>query len=183
MEVVQQSSEDTSAGTPVSASQSNPTLNVPTGISPNQPLPQIPPQNFPPPVAPSVSFNSPTTHLQPVAPQSLLPMAQPSSLNAPIPASVLSLTPKKELLGPRPVASKLVPGTPWSIVWTSDGRTFFFNATSNSSKWSVPSELIGNQDVERILDHPPGGKSELTGYVGTSLIVIIFCTLLLPVEM
>lgn len=164
MEVSQQSSEESSVTNPVSASPSNPATapNVPVGMSgliPNPP-PQVPLQIFP---HPSLPFAPPTSHLQSMS-LPHLPMAPPSALESPIPASVLSLTPAPVKQGPRPVSSSPVPGTPWSLVWASDDRMFYFNATTHLSVWSIPSELVGNRDVESLLDNPPGGKSEHTGY-------------------
>lgn len=112
----------------------------------NLPPPPPPPQlNFPPP--PTALFTSP-------------PMQIP--LAAPLP-QVMAPEPK----GPRPIASIPVPGTPWSVVWSSDDRSFFFNATNRSSVWSTPDDLIGNEALEKILDHPPGGKSEHLWRLGT----------------
>ena len=45
-----------------------------------------------------------------------------------------------------------VSGTPWSIVWTSDGRVFFFNATQRKSYWQIPIELEKNKKVREMLD-------------------------------
>ena len=157
------------------------------GPVPN-PLPLLPQINLPPqPAGPqSLPLNPPpgptpaaASLLQP-QPTQLLPGAQQqqSILEAPIPASVLSLTPKERPAGPRPVATSAVPGTPWSIVWSSDDRMFFFNATTRASVWSVPSELVGNQDVERMLDNPPPGKSEpLQGYVRSVKAGVRLCSL------
>lgn len=84
-------------------------------------------------------------------------------MDAPLPLSVLSTVVKPELKGPRPIASVPVVGTPWSVVWSSDERTFFFNATNRTSVWSIPEELEGNEALETVLDNPPGGKSEHVG--------------------
>ena len=43
-------------------------------------------------------------------------------------------------------------GTPWSLVWTSDGRVFFFNATQRKSYWQIPIELEKNKKVREMLD-------------------------------
>ena len=79
----------------------------------------------------------------------------PPVLSVPIPIPV-----KSEPAGPRPIASIPVPATPWSVVWSSDDRTFFFNATNRKSLWTIPEELTGNPNVHKILNNPPGGKSE-----------------------
>ena len=67
---------------------------------------------------------------------------------------------RKEHSGPHPIKSVPVPGTPWSVVWSSDERIFFFNATTRVSLWTMPDELKSNPQVEKILDEPVAGKSE-----------------------
>ena len=67
---------------------------------------------------------------------------------------------KEEPKGPRPISSVPIPGTPWSVVWTSDDRQFFFDATSRVSVWTIPQELVENPHVAKILDEPPGKRSE-----------------------
>lgn len=34
-------------------------------------------------------------------------------------------------------------GTPWCVVWTGDGRVFFFNPSSRTSVWERPADLVG----------------------------------------
>ena len=135
--------------------------HTPSGLMDSIPpqITSIPLQNFPPPaVLLPTSLMSPT-HPNLIPPQSsiVLPPSVSFQPNAP---PVLA---KQEPKGPRPVASVPVQGTPWSIVWSSDDRTFFFNATNRVSVWSVPEELEGNPNVEKILENPPGGKSEQVG--------------------
>ena len=72
---------------------------------------------------------------------------------------------KEEPKGPRPISSVPVPGTPWSVVWTSDERMFFFNASSRMSVWTIPEELANNPQALRIVDEPPG-KSKYVGGEG-----------------
>lgn len=55
----------------------------------------------------------------------------------------------------RPVSSTPIPGTPWCVVWTGDGRVFFFNPSQRTSLWEVPEELKGRSDVEKYLQKPP----------------------------
>ena len=96
---------------------------------------------------------------------------------------------KEEPKGPRPTASVPVPGihlhtyiycpitcycctcvlcvciytgTPWSVVWTTDGRQFFFDVTSRVSLWIMPEELKDNPQLEKILENGRDGDSELT---------------------
>jgi hypothetical protein len=78
-----------------------------------------------------------------------------------IPASVPEPTPvKEEPKGPRPTASVPLPGTPWSVVWTSDNRQFFFDVTSRVSLWIMPEELKDNPQLQKILENGPDGNSE-----------------------
>ncbi|XP_022246248.1 transcription elongation regulator 1-like isoform X2 [Limulus polyphemus] len=55
----------------------------------------------------------------------------------------------------RPVSSTPVPGTPWCVVWTGDGRVFFFNPSTRMSVWEKPDELKGREDVEKLVQAPP----------------------------
>ena len=60
----------------------------------------------------------------------------------------------------RPVESTPVPGTPWSVVFTNDGRRFFFDATRRKSVWSTPEELENLPIVMKILENPPWRRSK-----------------------
>lgn len=60
---------------------------------------------------------------------------------------------KEEPKGPRPVQSTAIPGTPWSVVFTSNDKMFFFNATSRRSVWKMPPELASNDILKKIV--PP----------------------------
>jgi transcription elongation regulator 1 len=51
----------------------------------------------------------------------------------------------------RPVSSTPVTGTPWCVVWTGDGRVFFYNPTSKNSVWERPADLAGRPDVTEML--------------------------------
>merc|ERR1719489_527802 len=55
----------------------------------------------------------------------------------------------------KPVARHPVPGTPWCVVWTGDGKVFFFNPTTSLSMWVRPEELKGRSDVDSIISDPP----------------------------
>ncbi|OWF46304.1 transcription elongation regulator 1-like [Mizuhopecten yessoensis] len=55
----------------------------------------------------------------------------------------------------RPVSSTPVPGTPWCVVWTGDGRVFFYNPSQRTSLWEKPEEIQGRPDVEKMLQAPP----------------------------
>ena len=51
----------------------------------------------------------------------------------------------------RPVSSTPVSGTPWCVVWTGDGRVFFYNPTTKTSVWERPPEMAGRPDVTEML--------------------------------
>nr|XP_022904284.1 transcription elongation regulator 1 [Onthophagus taurus] len=55
----------------------------------------------------------------------------------------------------RPISSTPVPGTPWCVVWTGDGRVFFYNPSSRSSVWERPEDLLGRSDVDKMVANPP----------------------------
>ena len=50
----------------------------------------------------------------------------------------------------KPVASQLIPGTSWCVVWTGDEKMFFFNPTTRLSIWEKPEELEDNDKVDDI---------------------------------
>ena len=50
-------------------------------------------------------------------------------------------------------------GTPWSVVWTTDERQFFFDASSRVSLWILPEELKENPHVHRIIENGPNSDS------------------------
>lgn len=41
------------------------------------------------------------------------------------------------------------------VVWTGDGRVFFYNPSSRISVWERPDDLIGRQDVDKMVSTPP----------------------------
>lgn len=55
----------------------------------------------------------------------------------------------------RPVSSQPVSGTPWCVVWTGDGRVFFYNPTTKTSVWEKPPDLLDRADVEKMVTTPP----------------------------
>ncbi|XP_015109979.1 transcription elongation regulator 1 isoform X1 [Diachasma alloeum] len=55
----------------------------------------------------------------------------------------------------RPISSTPVPGTPWCVVWTGDGRVFFYNPSSRISVWERPDDLLGRSDVEKMVTTVP----------------------------
>lgn len=58
----------------------------------------------------------------------------------------------------KPVASQLIPGTSWCVVWTGDEKMFFFNPTSRLSIWERPDELEDNEKVDEIISKGPPKK-------------------------
>lgn len=115
---------------------SQPPLAGQPGLIPQLPLLQ-PPMTYQPLV------------MQPVQP--VLPHQQEQSV-------------KQEPKGPHPVRSTPIAGTPWSVVWSSDNRRFFFNATNRMSVWNIPEDLESNPLVHKILDETVEGKSGYTVY-------------------
>lgn len=41
----------------------------------------------------------------------------------------------------KPVSSTPVPGSPWCVVWTGDGKQFFYNPSKRMSVWETPEDL------------------------------------------
>lgn len=41
------------------------------------------------------------------------------------------------------------------VVWTGDGRVFFYNPSSRTSVWERPEDLIGRSDVDKMVATPP----------------------------
>lgn len=41
------------------------------------------------------------------------------------------------------------------VVWTGDGRVFFYNPSSRTSVWERPEDLIGRSDVDKMVSTPP----------------------------
>ncbi|XP_014259176.1 transcription elongation regulator 1-like isoform X1 [Cimex lectularius] len=74
----------------------------------------------------------------------------------------------------KPVSSNPVPGTPWCVVWTGDGRVFFYNPSSRTSVWERPEELTGRIDVDKLVSTPPvvvvGGVTQATSNAASSVI-------------
>lgn len=55
----------------------------------------------------------------------------------------------------RPVSSTPINGTPWCVVWTGDGRVFFYNPSTRTSVWERPEDLIGRADVDKAVAMAP----------------------------
>lgn len=41
------------------------------------------------------------------------------------------------------------------VVWTGDGRVFFYNPSARTSVWERPEELVGRFDVTKMISTPP----------------------------
>ncbi len=46
-------------------------------------------------------------------------------------------------------------GTPWCVVWTRDGRVFFYNPSEHVSLWERPAILKGRTDVDKMVSEAP----------------------------
>jgi len=68
----------------------------------------------------------------------------------------------------RPVSSTPVPGTPWCVVWTGDGRVFFYNPSSRTSVWERPEDLVGRADVDKMVASPPDAPNTTQASTGNS---------------
>lgn len=55
----------------------------------------------------------------------------------------------------RPVSSTPIAGTPWCVVWTGDGRVFFYNPSTRTSVWERPEDLVGRADVDKAIETTP----------------------------
>lgn len=55
----------------------------------------------------------------------------------------------------KPVSSTPITGTPWCVVWTGDGRVFFYNPSSKMSVWERPEELADRADVTKAMSTVP----------------------------
>ena len=58
------------------------------------------------------------------------------------------------------VGKRAVPGTPWCIVWTGDGKHFFFNPSAKLSLWEIPEELRHRGDVAGLIESGPERKDD-----------------------
>ena len=45
------------------------------------------------------------------------------------------------------------------VVWTGDGKVFFFNPSTKNSVWEKPAELKNRADVDKLLKAPSGSMS------------------------
>jgi hypothetical protein len=49
--------------------------------------------------------------------------------------------------------------TPWYLVWTEDGRVFYYNNCTKKSIWLRPDELIGRPDVDKMIGECLGARN------------------------
>lgn len=61
----------------------------------------------------------------------------------------------KQMDKSRPISSTPIAGTPWCVVWTGDGRVFFYNPSSRTSVWERPEDLLGRPDVDKAINTMP----------------------------
>lgn len=64
---------------------------------------------------------------------------------------------EKAKLKSKPVSSTAISGSPWCVVWTRDGRVFYYNPSEKISTWERPFILQGRADVDKIVNEPPLG--------------------------
>uniref|UniRef100_A0A0N4WJE9 WW domain-containing protein n=1 Tax=Haemonchus placei TaxID=6290 RepID=A0A0N4WJE9_HAEPC len=60
----------------------------------------------------------------------------------------------------RPISSTPVSGTAWCVVWTGDGKVFFYNPSTKTSVWERPPEMYGRADVDLLVSKCPEVKKE-----------------------
>ncbi|XP_064382447.1 transcription elongation regulator 1-like isoform X2 [Halichondria panicea] len=125
--------------------------------------------NHPPPpfmVPPMMMMRAPPPGMEFQPPLFRPPVQNPPLLTKPPgidkpQTEVAEVEQKEEPKGPRPKSNVPIPGSPWSVVWTTDERSFFFNVTSRTSVWSLPKDLEGNPHVSKIMDNPPWARKRV----------------------
>ncbi|VDM73720.1 unnamed protein product, partial [Strongylus vulgaris] len=60
----------------------------------------------------------------------------------------------------RPISSTPVSGTAWCVVWTGDGKVFFYNPSTKTSVWERPPEMYGRADVDVLVSKCPEVKKD-----------------------
>ncbi|RCN33509.1 FF domain protein [Ancylostoma caninum] len=60
----------------------------------------------------------------------------------------------------RPISSTPVSGTAWCVVWTGDGKVFFYNPSTKTSVWERPPEMYGRADVDALVTKCPEVKKD-----------------------
>lgn len=51
------------------------------------------------------------------------------------------------------------------VVWTGDGRVFFYNPSSRTSVWERPDELLKRTDVDKMVQTPPDALATSTNKI------------------
>ncbi|XP_063709217.1 transcription elongation regulator 1 isoform X2 [Culicoides brevitarsis] len=64
----------------------------------------------------------------------------------------------------RPISSTPIAGTPWCVVWTGDGRVFFYNPSTRTSLWERPPELANRPDVDKAIKTLPEALLTTSGF-------------------
>jgi transcription elongation regulator 1 len=54
------------------------------------------------------------------------------------------------------------------VVWTGDGRVFFYNPSSRTSVWERPEDLVGRADVDKMVASPPDAPNTTQASTGIS---------------
>lgn len=54
------------------------------------------------------------------------------------------------------------------VVWTGDGRVFFYNPSSRTSVWERPEDLVGRADVDKMVASPPDAPNTTQAPTGSS---------------
>jgi len=54
------------------------------------------------------------------------------------------------------------------VVWTGDGRVFFFKPSTRTSVWEKPDDLKGRSDVDKMVSNPPEVVQALKSAEGQS---------------
>jgi len=49
------------------------------------------------------------------------------------------------------------------VVWTGDGRVFYYKPSAKMSVWKKPDDLKGNADVDKMISNPPKIVQALKG--------------------
>jgi len=78
-------------------------------------------------------------------------------------ASPVTTTEKKVDAKGRPASSHAVPNSPWCVVWTTDGKVFFYNPSTKTSVWDRPPELYNRSDVDSLVKKRPNDSDSPNG--------------------
>jgi transcription elongation regulator 1 len=54
------------------------------------------------------------------------------------------------------------------VVWTGDGRVFFYNPSSRTSVWERPEDLVGRADVDKMVASPADAPNTTQASTGNS---------------